>query len=135
MALADDASIRGRLVPRSAGNRLRVYTDVSAGFGIGRRIRAGLAAVDVALAPAIAVMHMEYDTPAGAEGKELEGTEVALRFDASARLAVPVAARWQLTVILDASVTPALLVTPARVETPRGPGAWMGKGQIRQGSG
>jgi hypothetical protein len=113
-----------------------VYNDVSAGVGVGRRFAAGAAAIDLALEPSIVVMHMEYDYPGGFEGALVEGTEVALRVDTSARLAVPLGPSWALTVTVDGGLAPAMLVSPSQLAVPGGapPGspapppfpAWMG---------
>jgi hypothetical protein len=97
-----------------------VYTDVSTGVGVGRRFETGPAAVDVAIEPSIVAMHMEYDFPAGFEGAPIEGTEVALRVDASARLAVPLSPSWALTVTVDGGLSPALLMSPSQLAIPGG---------------
>ena len=97
-----------------------VYTDVSLGAGVGRRFRVGAPDIDVALAPAVVVMHMEYDGAAGAEGQALEGTAVALRFDASTRLAIPVSSHWALTVTLEGGLAPSMLTNPSRLALPAG---------------
>src|SRR5580658_6672720 len=65
------------------------YNDVSFGAGVGRRYRASGSDIDFAFEPSVVVMHMEYDGPSGAEGQDVQGTEVVLRFDVSARLAIP----------------------------------------------
>jgi hypothetical protein len=96
-----------------------VYTDVSIGAGVGRRLRAGAAAVDVAFEPSVVWMHMEYDAPTG-EGLDAQGSEVVLRVDASARLAVPLGDSWALTLTLDAGLAPTLLASPTRIALPTG---------------
>jgi hypothetical protein len=107
-----------------------VYNDVSVGLGAGRRFRAGDAAVDVALAPSVVWMHMEYD--AGTEASGGQGNEVALRLDASARLAVPLGDSWALTLTVDAGLAPSMLASPTRIQLPSGAGvvppfpAWTG---------
>jgi hypothetical protein len=97
-----------------------VYNDVSTGVGVGRRFETGPAAVDLAFEPSVVVMHMEYDFPAGFEGAPVEGTEVALRVDASARLAVPLGPNWALTVTVDGGLSPAMLVSPSQLAVPGG---------------
>jgi len=96
-----------------------VYNDVSLGVGVGRRLPLGGPDVDFAFAPSVVVMHMEYDGD-GAEGQALEGTEVALRFDASARLAVPINPHWVVTLTLDGGLAPSMLTSPARLSLPVG---------------
>jgi hypothetical protein len=98
-----------------------VYSDVSAGVGVGRRFRLGGPDIDVALEPSLVVMHMEYDLTAGAEGQTVEDTQVVLRLDASARLAVPFDQHWVLTVTLDGGLAPSMLANPTRLELPAGP--------------
>src|ERR1700690_2344957 len=98
-----------------------VYNDVSIGAGVGRRFRIGVPDVDLAFEPSLVVMHMEYDG-AGAEGQTVVDTDVALRLDVSARLAVPVAPQWALTVTLDGGLAPSMLARPARLEVPLGAG-------------
>jgi len=97
-----------------------IYNDVSLGIGVGRRIHAGAAAVDLALEPSIVAMHMEYDTGSAGEAVSVQGTEVALRLDASARLSVPVGHSWTMTLTMDGGVAPALLARPIRLEVPAG---------------
>jgi len=97
-----------------------VYNDVSLGVGVGRRFRLGAPDIDVAFAPSVVVMHMEYDGTSGGEGQSLQGTEVVLRFDASARLAVPVNPHWALTFTLDGGLAPSMLTSPARLSLPAG---------------
>jgi len=97
-----------------------VYNDVSAGFGVGRRFRTSGPTIDVAFEPSLAVMHMEYDAAPAGEGQTLEDTEVVLRFDASARLAMPVDRHWALTVTLDGGLAPSMLTNPARLDLPAG---------------
>ncbi len=94
-----------------------VYNDVSFGVGVGRRVRAGTAAVDFGLEPSVVWMHMEYDAPGAPESASVAGSEVALRVDASARLAVPLAEGWALTVTADAGLAPTMLGT-TRLEVP-----------------
>ncbi len=94
-----------------------VYNDVSLGVGAGRRFRAGTAAVDLGLAPSIVWMHMEYDAPGATEAQSVAGSEVALRVDASARLAVPFSEGWALTLTVDAGLAPTMLGT-TRLEPP-----------------
>ena len=111
-----------------------VYNDVSLGVGVGRRIRAGVAAVDLGFEPSVVWMHMEYDVPGALEAESVAGSEVALRLDASARLAVPLAEGWALTLTVDAGLAPAMLGTtrlelPANVATAAAPPpfpAWTG---------
>jgi hypothetical protein len=95
-----------------------VYTDVSVGIGVGRRFRAGVAVVDLTLAPSFVVMNMEYDIPPGSERQEVEGTVSALRFDLSSRLAVPLATGWALTLTVDGGVAPTLVVHSDRLDLP-----------------
>jgi hypothetical protein len=97
-----------------------VYNDVSIGAGVGRRFKIGGPEIDVGIEPNLAVMRMEYDTVAGAESQAIEGTEAVLRFDLSARLAVPVDRHWVLTVILDGGVVPSLLARPTGLALPAG---------------
>jgi hypothetical protein len=97
-----------------------VYNDVSAGIGVGRRFATGPAVLDVVVAPSVVAMRMEYDTMGAAEGKEVEGAEVALRLDVSSRLAVPLSERWALTVTVDTGISPSLLVSPVRLQLPTG---------------
>jgi len=99
-----------------------VYTDVSAGAGVGRRVRTGTAAIDVGLEPSVVVMHMEYDLPRGSEGQPLQGTLVALRLDASARLALPLGPSWALTVTIDGGLAPTILASPTSLPVPAGTG-------------
>lgn len=94
-----------------------VYNDVSVGVGAGRRIRAGAAAVDLALEPSVVWMHMEYDVSPGSESQSVAGSEVALRVDASVRLAVPLGESWALTLTVDAGLAPTLLGT-TRLDLP-----------------
>jgi len=98
-----------------------VYNDVSFGAGVGRRVRAGGSDIDFALEPSLVVMHMEYDG-AGAAGV-VAGTEVAMRFDLSARLAVPLNPHWFLTLTLDGGLVPSLLAKPVRLSLPQGAAA------------
>jgi hypothetical protein len=95
-----------------------VYNDVSAGVGVGRRVRTGDARFDFAFEPSFVWMHMEYDYPPGSEDVEVDGSELALRLDASVRLAVPVGPRWMCTVTLDGGLAPSMLVNPARLRLP-----------------
>jgi hypothetical protein len=95
-----------------------VYSDVSVGVGVGRRIAAGAAAVDLAFGPSVVWMRMEYDAPLG-QGLSVAGTVVALRIDASARVAVPLGKSWALTLTLDAGLAPSLLTT-TRLDPPAG---------------
>ena len=109
-----------------------VYNDVSVGVGAGRRLRAGTAAVDVALEPSVVWMRMEYDGGVGGESAGGQGTEVTLRVDASARLAVPLGPSWALTLTVDAGLAPSLLASPTKITLPPGAGdvpafpAWTG---------
>lgn len=100
-----------------------VYNDVSLGAGVGRRFQVGGPDIDIAFAPSVVVMHMEYDGAGGAEGQALQGTEVALRFDASARLAVPINPHWVLTFTLDGGLAPSMLTSPTRLSLPAGAAA------------
>lgn len=100
-----------------------VYNDVSIGAGVGRRFHLGGPDVDVAFEPSLVVMHMEYDGASDAEGETVAGTEVALRLDVSARLAVPVAPQWVLTVTVDGGIAPSLLARPTRLDAPSGAAA------------
>lgn len=93
-----------------------VYNDVSVGLGVGRRIRTGASAVDLALEPSLVVMHMEYDSPSGGEAQSVDGSLVAFRLDASARLAIPLGDSWNITLTVDAGLAPALLLSPTRLE-------------------
>jgi len=93
-----------------------VYTDVSFGLGVGRRFAAGGPAIDLAFAPSIAVMNMEYDY--GPEDSAIRETQVVLRLDASARLAVPLGRGWALTVTLDGGMAPSLVASPLRLSLP-----------------
>jgi hypothetical protein len=95
-----------------------VYNDVSAGIGVGRRVRAGDASFDFAFEPSFVWMHMEYDYPPGSEDEEVEGSEIALRLDASARLVVPLGRKWICTVTLDGGLAPSMLVSPAQLRLP-----------------
>ena len=53
---------------------------------------------------------MEYDVPGHeSEDESVAGSQVALRVDASARLAVPLGRRWALTLTVDAGLAPSLL--------------------------
>jgi len=109
-----------------------VYNDVSFGVGVGRRLQAGVAAVDVALEPSVVWMRMEYDGPAGTEGPGGQGDLVTLRVDASARLAVPLGPSWALTLTIDAGLAPSMAASPTRIPLPAGAGdappfpAWTG---------
>jgi hypothetical protein len=94
-----------------------VYNDVSFGIGVGRRFFAGTAAVDVAFEPSIVWMHMEYDVPGTGEDESVSGSQVALRLDASARLAVPLGPSWAFTLTIDAGLAPTMLQT-TRLELP-----------------
>jgi hypothetical protein len=100
-----------------------VYNDVSMGAGIGRRFQTSGPDVDLAFEPSVVVMHMEYDGVAGAEGQTVADTEVALRLDGSARLAVPVDRHWVLTLTLDLGIAPSMLASPTRLELPPGASA------------
>jgi hypothetical protein len=113
------STIRSALVSCLPGQGLDcdVYNDVSFGIGVGRRVRAGSAAVDFGFEPSIVWMHMEYDEPGGSEAQSVAGSEVALRVDASARLAVPLGEKWALTVTIDAGLAPTMLRT-TRLEVP-----------------
>jgi hypothetical protein len=97
-----------------------VYTDVSAGLGVGRRFRAGPAEVDVALEPSVVVMHMEYDPVGGSEAQAWTGTLATLRADLSARLALPLGKSWALTVTADGGLAPTILASPTRLQPPAG---------------
>lgn len=114
------ATIRSALVSclGEQGLDCDAYNDVSLGVGVGRRLPAGAAAIDIALEPSIVAMHMEYDGPEGSEDASVSGSEVALRLDASVRLAVPVGKNWAITLTMDAGVAPALLANPTRLEVP-----------------
>jgi hypothetical protein len=92
-----------------------VYSDVSAGLGVGRRFRIGAPDVVVAFEPSVVVMHMEFDGTPLAEGQTVEGTAVALRFALSARLAIPVSPSWALTLTIDGGVAPSMLASPVRL--------------------
>jgi hypothetical protein len=94
-----------------------VYNDVSFGVGVGRRFLAGTAAIDVAFEPSIVWMHMEYDVPGTGEDESVSGTQVALRLDTSARLAVPLGQSWALTLTIDAGLAPTMLQA-TRLELP-----------------
>jgi hypothetical protein len=113
------STIRSALVSCLGGQGVDcdVYNDVSFGVGVGRRLRAGTAAVDFAFEPSVVWMHMEYDAPGASEAQSVAGSEVALRIDASARLAVPLADGWALTLTVDAGLAPTMLRT-TRVELP-----------------
>jgi hypothetical protein len=97
-----------------------VYTDVSAGLGVGRRLHAGPAEVDVALEPSVVVMHMEYDPVGGSEAQAWTGTLATLRADLSARLALPLGKSWALTVTADGGLAPTILANPTRLQPPAG---------------
>jgi hypothetical protein len=97
-----------------------VYNDVSLGLGVGRRLLTTAAAIDLALEPSVVWMHMEFDAPGGSEGRDTSGSEVVLRVDASARLAVPLGASWALTLTVDGGFAPAMLASPTRIATPVG---------------
>lgn len=114
------ATIRSALVSciGSQGFDCDSYSDVSLGVGVGRRLPAGASAIDIALEPSIVAMHMEYDAVPESEGESVSGTVVALRVDASARLAVPIGQRWAVTLTIDAGLAPALLANPTRLEVP-----------------
>jgi len=106
-----------------------VYNDVSLGVGVGRRIHAGVASVDLGFEPSLVWMHMEYDVPGAMEAESVAGSEVALRLDASARLAVPLAEGWALTLTVDAGLAPTMLGTtrlalPANVAVAAAPPAF-----------
>ena len=113
------STIRSALVSCLGGQGVDcdVYNDVSLGVGVGRRVRAGTAAVDFALEPSIVWMHMEYDVPGALEAESVAGSEVALRLDASARIAVPLAEGWALTLTVDGGLAPTMLGT-TRLELP-----------------
>jgi hypothetical protein len=113
------STVRSALVSCLGGQGVDcdVYNDVSFGVGAGGRVRAGTAAVDLALEPSVVWMHMEYDADAGSEEHSVSGSEVTLRLDASARMAVPLSERWALTVTIDAGLAPVMLRT-TRVEVP-----------------
>ena len=113
------STIRSAVVSCLPGQGLDcdVYEDVSFGVGVGRRVRAGSAAVDFGVEPSVVWMHMEYDVPGGSEAQSVAGSEVALRVDASARLAVPLSESWALTVTIDAGLAPTMLQT-TRLEIP-----------------
>jgi hypothetical protein len=98
-----------------------VYNDGSIGVGVGRRFSTGEANVDVAFVPSLVVMHMEYD--GAGEGAVVEGTEVAMRFDLSSRLAIPLNSRWALTLTLDGGAVPSMAIKPARLSLPVGAAA------------
>jgi hypothetical protein len=116
------ATIRSALLSclGQQGTDCDVYTDVSAGIGVGRRFLAGGAAVDVALQPSIVAMHIEYDL-SKPESNEVDVSEVELRLDASARLSVPMGRQWALTLTVDGGLAPALLVSPIRLDATGGP--------------
>jgi hypothetical protein len=116
------ASIRSALVSCLGvqGFDCDIYNDASFGVGVGRRIPAGSASVDVALGPSVVAMHMEYDRVPDSEGASVQGTEVALRIDGSARLAVPVGQNWIITLTMDAGFAPALLAAPVHLDAPGG---------------
>ena len=97
-----------------------VYTDVSAGLGVGRRLHAGPAEIDVAFEPSLVVMHMEYDAYPTAEGQAWTGTLVTLRADLSARLALPLGHGWALTVTFDGGLAPTILANPTSLQPPPG---------------
>lgn len=111
------STLRSALVSCLPGQGLDcdVYNDVSFGVGVGRRVRTGSATVDLGLEPSVVWMHMEYD--GASEAQDVAGDEVALRVDASARLAVSLSERWALTVTVDAGLAPAMLETH-RLESP-----------------
>jgi len=113
------STIRSALVSCLGGQGVDcdVYNDVSLGVGVGRRVRAGTAAVDFAFEPSVVWMHMEYDVPSALEAQSVAGSEVALRVDASARLAVPLAEGWALTLTVDGGLAPTMLGT-TRLELP-----------------
>jgi len=94
-----------------------VYNDVSLGVGVGRRARAGAAAFDFSLEPSMVWMHMEYDVSPSSETQSVAGSEVTLRVDTSARLAVPLSESWALTVTVDVGLAPAMLST-TRLDLP-----------------
>jgi len=114
------ATIRSALVSCLGGQGVDcdVYNDVSLGVGVGRRIPAGGAELDVAFEPSVVVMRMEYD--ALSEDESFAATEITLRLDASARLAVPIGKDWALTLTMDAGLAPNLLVKPVQLEVPAG---------------
>jgi hypothetical protein len=114
------ATIRSALVSciGAQGFDCDAYSDVSFGLGVGRRLPAGATAIDIALEPSIVAMHMEYDESTGSEAQSVAGTVVALRVDASARLAVPLGQKWVMTLTIDAGVAPSLLANPIRLEVP-----------------
>ena len=97
-----------------------VYNDVSVGAGVGRRFPSGGPALDVAFEPSLVVMHLEYDGSSGGDAQTVRDTEVVLRLDVSARLAVPLDRHWFLTVTLDGGLAPSQLATPTRLELPVG---------------
>jgi hypothetical protein len=93
-----------------------VYNDASIGVGAGRRLRLGSLALDLVLEPSFVVMHMEFDGPS--EGQNVQGSLVALRADASGRLAIPFGPSWALTLTIDGGVTPSVLASPSRLPLP-----------------
>jgi len=97
-----------------------VYNDVSFGAGVARRLWLGTPILDVGIEPSLVVMHMEYD--GATEAQSVEGTLATLRVDVSARLAVPVGARWALTVEVEGGVAPSILASPERLTVPA---AWL----------
>jgi hypothetical protein len=94
------------------------YTDVGGGIGIGRKVPAGPATLDLGFEPLIMAMQMEYDAGTEDEGTSVEQTELALFLDASARLRVPLGRRWALTLTVDGAVAPSLVAHPIQLAAP-----------------
>ena len=95
-----------------------MYTDVSLGAGVGRRFRVG-APVDVSLVPSVVACTWSTTEPRRG-GASSEGTAVALRFDASTRLADTGRAGWALTLTMEAGLAPSMLTNPSGLHLPAG---------------
>jgi hypothetical protein len=96
------------------------FREVSVGLGVGRRLVAGDATLDLVVEPAIVAMQLEYDFPAGSRPAEVSGGDVEFGVDAMVRLGFPVSKSWMLTITMDADVLPSNVASPARLELPLG---------------
>jgi hypothetical protein len=95
-----------------------VYREIAVAIGAGRRFSLGHgASLDVAVAPSLLAMRVETDRVPGNESADEFASDIDFRLGASARLVVPLAGRWSLTVTADSDVSPQTLGGPRRVGT------------------
>jgi hypothetical protein len=95
-----------------------VYREIALALGAGRRFPLGRgAALDIAVAPSLLAMRVETDLVPGNETADEFASDIDFRIGGSARLVVPLGARWSLTVTADSDVSPGSVFSPRRIGT------------------